>query len=134
MKTPKILVRLGRYDNSLEEAVKKFSEPLTSVRLGLGNTVKYATFKESEESYLLMISQQKDKIVTAVGYNVILTIISYSDLRNKQVADQFERETEIDLSVDVPEQIIELYDFMGIFFQAFEKQPKAAMGILRWRK
>lgn len=131
MRAPQTLVRAGRYDISLEEAVKRFREPLTSVPLGLGNTVKYATFKKAEEPYLLMVSQQKDKIVTAAGYNVMLTVTSYSDSINQLVADQFERETKIDLNIEVPEQIRRHFALMGMYLQVFEKYPKEAMDILR---
>jgi|SRR3989344_8576078 len=131
MKTPQTLVRVGRYDNSLEEAVKRFTESLVSVPVGLGNTVKYAILKKSEESYLLMVSQQKDKLVTVAGYNVMLTVTSYSDSRNQQVADQFERKTGIDLGIDVPDHIRRQSNLMGMSFQVFEKHPKAAMDVLR---
>ncbi len=97
----------------------------------MGNTVKYATFKEAEEPYLLMVSQQKDKLVTAAGYNVMLTVTSYSDSRNRQVADQFEEETGMDLSVDVPEQLRKQSALMGMSFQVFEKNPRGAMAVLR---
>ncbi len=127
------LVRVGRDDNPLEEAVKKFREPLTNVPLGLGNTVKYATFKEAKEPYLLMVSQQKDKLVTAAGYNVMLTITSYSGSKNQQVADQFEKETGIDLSLEVPEWLKRNSAMMGMSFQVFEKNPRAAMNVLRGR-
>ena len=130
MSTPKTLVRVGRYDGSLEEAVKRFREPLENIPVGLGNTVKYATFKEAEEPYLLMVSQQKEKVVTAAGYNVILTVTSYSDSRNQQVADQFDRETEIELSLGVPEQLKRHFVMMNLSFRAFEENPRAAMAIL----
>ena len=78
-----------------------------------------------------MVSQQKDKLVTAVGYNVILTVTSYLDLRNQQVADQFEKETQIDLSIDVPEWLKRNSSMIGMSFRVFEKHPKAAMDVLR---
>jgi len=131
MKTPQTLVRVGRHDNALEEAIRKFKEPLINIPVGLGNTVKYATFKEAEEPYLLMVSQQKDRLVNSAGYNVILTVTSYSELRNQQVAEQFERETKMDLNVEVPEWLKRNLGMMGISFQVFEKYPKAAMDVLR---
>ena len=102
--TPQTLVRLGRFYNSLDDAVNRCAEPLVNVPVGLGNTVKYAIFKEAKEPYLLMVSQQKDKLLAATGHNVLLTVTSYLDTRNRQVADQFEKETGIDLSIEVPEQ------------------------------
>ncbi len=128
---PQTLVRVGRFDNPLEEAVRSFGESLEPVPIGLGNTVKYATFKEAAEPYLLMVSQQKDRLVSPSGYNVILTVTSYSEQRSQQVAEQFERETEIDLNVDVPEWLKRNSAMMGISFQVFEKNPQAAMAVLR---
>lgn len=129
--TPQTLVRVGKYDNPLEEAVKRFREPLTSVLVGLGNTVKYAIFKEAEKPYLLMISQQKDKLLTSAGYNVMLTVTSYSDLRNQEVAKQFENETGIDLNIEVPELLKRNSEMMNLSFQVFEKNPQVAMVVLR---
>jgi len=131
IKTPRTLVKLGRYDDSLEEAVRKCSEPLTNVLVGLGSTVKYAVFKEATEPYLLMVSQQKDGIVTAPGYNVLLTVASYSDLRNQQVTTQFEKETGINLNIEVPEQLRRQFEMVSLSFQVFEKNPRAAMAVLR---
>lgn len=130
-KIPETLVRVGIFNKSLEDTVKKFREPLINVKLGLGNTVKYATFNETEGPYLLMVSQQKDKLVAPLGYNVILTITSYSNLRNKELSDQFERETGINLNLEVPEQLKEQFSIMNMSFQVFEKNPKVAMGVLK---
>ena len=131
IKNPQTLVKVGRYDNPLEEAVRRFREPLTSVQVGLGNTIKYATFKEAEEPYLLMVSQQKNKLVTSAGYNVILTVTSYSEDRNRKIAHQFETETRISLDLEVPEQLKRHFMMMNMSFSAFEKNPGAAMAVLR---
>ena len=130
-RTPQTLVRVGRFDSQLEEAVRKCTEPLTNVPVGLGNTVKYATFKEAEEPYLLMVSQQKDRLVNSAGYNVILTVTSYSERRSRQVSEQFERETGINLNVEVPEWLKRNSSMMDMSFQVFEKKPQAAMAVLR---
>lgn len=129
--TPQTLVRVGRFDSSLEEAVKGFRERLEPVPIGLGNTVKYAMFKEAEESYLLMVSQQKDRLINPAGYNVILTVTSYSDRRNQQVSEQFEKETTIGLNIEVPEWLKRNSEMMGMSFQVFEKNPQGAMAVLR---
>lgn len=130
-KPPQTLVRVGRFDNSLEEVVKNFHEKLEPIPFGLRNTVKYATFKEAEEPYLLIVSQQKDRLTTSIGYNTILTATSYSDRKNKEVAEQFEQETGISLDIKVPEQLRRHFRLMNMSFQVFEKNPKAAMNILR---
>jgi hypothetical protein len=130
-KVPQVLVRVGRFDNSLEDAVKKCTEPLTRARFGLGNTIKYAIFKESAEPYFLMVSQQKERIVNPMGYNVILTVASYSDSRNQQVASQFEKETGMNLGISVPDFLKKGAAIIGRSFQAFEKNPEEAMSVLR---
>ena len=88
-KIPQTLVKVGRFDNPLEEAVRKYPEPLTNVPIELGDVVKYMLFKKIEEPFLLMVSQRKDRLVTA-EYNVMLTVTSYSDSKNQQVAGRFE--------------------------------------------
>ena len=129
-KTPQTLVKVGNCKSNLEDAVKDFSEELKPVPFGLENTVKYAIFKEAKESYLLMVSQQKDKLINSAGYNTMLTISSYSDSINQQVADRFEKETGMYLSIKVPEYLRRQFAIFGMSFQAFEKNPKAAMAII----
>lgn len=129
-KTIKTLVKAGLYDNPLEKAVNNFPEQLKKVSVGLGNTIKYATFKDAGEPYLLMVSQQKDKLVSPAGYNVLLTITSYSDSRNHEIADQFEKETGINLDIEVSEQLKRFYEMIGMSFKFFEKDPKKVMDIL----
>lgn len=129
--TPQTLVKVGRFDDSLEDAVKSFEEQLEPVPIGLGNTIKYAIFKEAEEPYLLMVSQQKERLLTPPGYNVILTVTSYSDNRNEQVAEQFEKETNMNLNIEAPEWLKKHSEMMGLSFQVFEKNPELAMAVLR---
>jgi hypothetical protein len=128
---PRTLVRVGAFNGSLEGAVRNFSEKLLPIPLGLGNTVKYGLFKEAEESYLLMVFQQKEKLLTPAGYNVMLTVTSYSDGRNQEVARQFEGETGLELNLEVPEPIKRNSEMMNMSFQVFEKNPEAAMSVLR---
>lgn len=56
-----------------------------------------------------MISQQKDRIVHSLGYNVLLTITSLSDIQNLQVAAQFEQQTGLNLNIPVPGLMQEAY-------------------------
>ena len=128
---PQTLVKIGRYDLSLEEAVKKFSEPSHSTPFGSGNTIKYATFKSCERPYLLMISQQKDKILHPAGYNIIVTATSYYSSINQEAVNQFQRETGIDLNIPVPNFLIKQSYSINLCFSAFEKDPETAMNFLR---
>lgn len=45
------LLKLGRYDGSLEEVVRRYSEPLQPFNIGLGNTIKYTLFKKGKQPY-----------------------------------------------------------------------------------
>ena len=128
---PETLTRMGVFNRDLGEAVKKFSERLVYLPAGLGNTNKYILFKEENDPYLLIASQQKDKILSPSGYNTILTITSYSDKFNQEVAGKFEKETEIKLNAQVPDSWKAFYQYMNLAFQAFEKNPKAAMIFLK---
>ena len=130
-KNPQTLVKSGRYDYPLEEAVKKFREKLEPIAEILGNTVKYATFNQSQEPYLLIVSQQKHRLVTPLGYNVLLTIASRSEQRNKEISDQFELDTGIDLCIEIPESLRRMYDIIGMTFMVFERNPIVAMDILK---
>tara|TARA_Y100000310_G_C20232317_1_gene600816 strand:+ start:210 stop:623 length:414 start_codon:yes stop_codon:yes gene_type:complete len=130
-RTIQTLIKVGRYDDSLESAIINFEEPLTSVCVGSDITIKYATFKEGREPYLLMVSQARDRSLTPPGYNVMLTVTSYLDSVNREVYEQFQTETGIDLSVDVPEWLKASSTMMELSFPVFEKNPKLAMSVLR---
>jgi len=132
-RTPETLVRYGRYDSSLADAVGKCHQPLVPITSELGNTIQYAFFQDGREPYLLMMSQQKDRLVGPLGYNVVLTITSYSDKTNSQVADRFERETAIKLNIRVPEELKSNFTLMGLIFPLFEKNPREAMEALKGR-
>jgi len=129
---PKTLVRLGRFDLSLEEAVKRCAIKLTKAGMLLGNTVRYATFQEHPQNYLLMVSQQIDRIVSGGGHNTMLTVTSYHPLLNNEVADRFEGETGLYLNLAVPDSYRELIQpGIGISFRLIERNPVMAMAILR---
>lgn len=125
---PKTLVRVGAFNEDLGDVVNKFDENIFPIPFGLGNTVKYGLFNE-KESYLLMVSQQKEKLKFR-GYNVVLSITSYSEERNKQIAREFENSTGPDLNVKVPDFLKETTEFLEMGFKVFEKDPKRAMEAL----
>ncbi len=131
IKTPQTFVRVGAFRGSLEGAIRSFSEKLLPIPLGLGNTVKYGLFKETEEPYLLIVSQQKEQLLNPAGYNVILTVTSYSEKRNQEVARQFEGETGLDLGLEVPEYLRRNFEVMNRSFPIVEKNPRVAMDVLR---
>ena len=129
--SPQTLVRVGRYDKGLDDAVRGFRERLEPISFGLGNTVKYAFYQEGDSPYFLMVSQQLDRIVTPAGYNVILTVTSYAPSRNRDITEQFERETGISLNVTVPEQLKKNIWMCDATFLEFGKNPRASMNFLK---
>lgn len=126
---PQTLVKVGRYDKGLDEAVKTFQERLEHISFGLGNTIKYAFYK-TINPYLLMVSQQKDLILTS-GYNTMLTVTSYSHSINREVTEKFERETGISLNVGVPEYLMKNRWLCDATFLEFGKNPRGAMDFLK---
>jgi len=131
IKTVQTLVKAGKSDLSLEAAVKNFNEKLFPAKSILGNTTQFAFFKEDYDSYLLMVSQPKEKPATPLDYNILLTVTSYSDKKNQEIAYQFEKETKINLNVPVPEQLKNLFANLNLSFKVFEKNPQEAMAIMR---
>lgn len=125
---PETLAKFSLYNGRLEEAVSRLTNPLKIVEFGLGNTVKYAGHNSSsEEPYLLMVSQEKNRRVSPWGYNTILTITSLSDPTNRQVSDRFESETGIRFNIEIPANMKEIYSLMGKVFPLFLKDPQKFM-------
>jgi len=131
LKQATTLVKAGEFNSSLEEAVKKFRDKLEPVTVGLGNTVKFAIFKESAEPYFLMIAQQKDKIINEYGYNVSMNITSYSDDKNEQLYRDFISDTGMSLDITPPSILTAGMGMWNMCFSIFEKNPKKAMVILK---
>ena len=69
--------------------------------------------------------------ISLAGYNTLLSVTSYSDKRNKDVADKFENETGISLRVNVPSFLEEMFSSLGLTFPIFEKNPSKAMEFLK---
>jgi len=128
---PQTLVRLGVLDSSLEGAVRNSREDLIQMKGGLGNSVKYGLLKEGDEPYLLMISQQRDILKSPAGYKVVLTITSYSDERNQDVAREFEGDTNLDLGLEVPELLQRQYNVCNMLFPIYEEIPEGVRAV--WR-
>ena len=114
------LVKLGRYNLPLEEAIKGFQEPL--IRLGGRDDVKkYFIHYKNKDPYFLIVSQLMMR-VREEEHNIILIITSYSDLRNQEIVNQFEKQTIIDLCMKVSEEMVKLYSFMGKPFEKYSKK------------
>src|SRR3989344_2329514 len=118
---PQTLIKGARFDSPLEEAVKGFTEPLVHIQSGLGNVTKYAVF--NKKPYLLVVSQQIDKLLSHQGYNVLLTVTSYSEQVNNGVKIRFENETGIIFNIEVSESLKERSEIFNFVLPIFEKNP-----------
>ncbi|HEA46528.1 MAG TPA: hypothetical protein ENH99_01980 [Candidatus Pacearchaeota archaeon] len=115
---PETLVKVGLYQDPLSDAVKRSSEDLFEIPFGSGDNIKYVSLNKGP--YFLMVSQPKDRIPSPAGYNVILSVVSRSLDRNREIADKFERETGIDLGLEVPKLLQTHMDSMNSLFGFLE--------------
>jgi hypothetical protein len=107
------LVKVGKLDNPLEEAVKKSRESFIQIPLNLiANAIKYASVNKSPY-YMLMVSQNKDKSLSSKDYNTILTATSYSNKINTEIAEKFEYDIGMTLHMQVPEFLQKNFDIMS---------------------
>jgi hypothetical protein len=128
MDMPKTLTKVAVLYDDLESRVKKFSKEAKPVAVGFGNTLKYGLYNENPP-YLMMVSQQKDKILNAQGYNLILTITSDSDNLNNQIYEDFRQKTNMELR-EASESLAEMMQAVGVSFVVFKKYGQKAMDVL----
>ena len=130
-KYPVTLVRAGFLDSPLMERVSASTVPLVPIRSMVGNTDQYGAFVQDNPHYLLMVSQQRDRIRNTYGSNLALTVTSRSHTKNEAVARRFLQETGLDLSLSVPEAVRSMYQGIAMAFLVLEKKPEQAMAVLR---
>lgn len=130
---PTTLTRVSVFRGDLEKAIRNFSYEFKPIKVGLGNTRKYALYKEGNRPYLLMISQQIDRQITnleGIEYNTILTVTSRYPERNKKVSEKFQERTEIDF-IQAPKKLATMMQGLGLSFTVFERYGESAMNVLR---
>ncbi len=127
---PTTLVKVGVFNGTLEESVKKFHPLIQPISFGLGNTNKYGIFENTEHPYLFIIAQQKQKILSPEGYNTSLSITSYNEKRNLRLAKKFRNLSGIELNIEVPEWFKQNAEVLNQAFEIFEKHPLDAMRFL----
>jgi len=110
----KTLYRCGKEDIDLERAVKGMPGFL-KIPVGLKGTLKYAKFGDNKE-YMIMISRQTDGSLSPAGHNTSLTVTSYSDKLNREVAEEFERKLGISLDLDPPKGMENILELMNHAF------------------
>lgn len=128
-KPPRTLVRAGIYAGELSEAVAESSVGLREVTFSLGNVVKYVAYDSGKEPHLTIVSQQIDKKLSPGGYNTQLSVTSFSDSRNEQVANRFERETGMNFVIGSPKGLVALMQNLNFMFPIFLKGPEAALAL-----
>ena len=118
--SPKTIVKIGRYDLPLKDAVRKFEEPLTLFPIGFGNTVKYRILKNNENPYLLIVSQKKEMIIdTKTGHNTILTVTSRSHKMNSDISQKFQEQTGMIFNIPVPDYMINIFKILNLALPTF---------------
>ena len=130
---PETLTKIGIFDGDLESTVMKFNPKIMCMPLGSQEVIKYALYEESPEPYLLMISQQKQKLSSYIGnilHNTTLTITSDSEKLNQKIYENFEQKTGISL-LDAPEEYARLMKNIGSAFSVFKEKGLAAMIFLQ---
>ena len=128
---PTTLIKTGIFNGDLESSVKRFNPNMEYLSVGLGNTNKYAIYDTQGDHYLLIIAQQKDKLISPTGHNTSLSITSYKDKKNIKIAKKFSNLSGIDLDLETPDWFKKNLQSMNLAFPIFEKNPEAAMKFLK---
>lgn len=102
-KHPQALVRIGRYDLDIAEAIQKSSERLEIMEKSNGR-VKYGVFRQSSDPYLIIVEQKKE-VCIGKEHNIEVTVSSNSKFKNQIIAERLIRETGISLDLPVPEAL-----------------------------
>jgi hypothetical protein len=126
---PRTLVKTAAFNGELAEALQKSLLPLRPVEFSLGNVNKFLAYEVNEQPYLLIVAQQKDKVLAPAGYNVTFSVTSYSDDRNQSLSHKFSRETGISFNITPPRSLVELISKTDIVFPLFLGDPSGVLKI-----
>ena len=113
---PQTLVRTGVFYDNIEDLIGYCILDFISAPSRLGNSKIYISFNPSGNPYLMIVSQQIDRKLNLYGYNVSLTVTSFSRKRNNELADQFEAETGIELKLRTPRNVIKYFQDVNLVF------------------
>ena len=108
---PITLTKVSKIDRNLGETVK--SSNINFFELSLGDPLnKKYTYLDKKDKYMIMVSKNQEGVNPDYGYNLILTITSYSNKQNEDIANNFQDETEIELK-KAPESLEKMMNKMG---------------------
>ncbi len=110
------LFRVGKYDFPedtvgehglpIEDVVRKFRLPMQRADSLPGGEGKYHFIRRGSDGLYVQFSIYKNPADTRpYKHNVFLMVASFSNQTNREIADQFERETGISLKLEVPEEL-----------------------------
>src|SRR3989338_3317544 len=109
VQTARTLVKSARFDSLLELCIRKLPHPVHRIGLGVGNVCKYLVYDSGQNPFILIAAQQKDiNVTTPQGYNLTLSVTSYADAQNQELAEQFSRETGVEFNVKPPTSLVAL--------------------------
>ena len=111
----KTLLRVGKYvfpEDTVREhglpigdVVGKFRLPMQRADSLPGGQGKYHFIRRGSDGLYVQFSIYKNPERQPYQHNVFLMVASSSNRTNKEIADQFERETGISLKLEVPEEL-----------------------------
>ncbi|MDP2947592.1 MAG: hypothetical protein Q8N88_05750 [Nanoarchaeota archaeon] len=101
---PRTLVKIGKTNVHLEDVMDGFSYSLFPHNENY-NSRTYACF-DDDTPFLLLVSQEKNLRPSIIGHNTAITVTSYSNWVNRNIIEQFERETKIDFNLKLPQNFV----------------------------
>ncbi len=119
------LCKVGRYEGRLEEAIYKSSELLKQTASPDREIRTFASFSSGTGPYFLMVSQKSGND----DLNAYIAVISYSDEKNKEVADRFKAETGVVLEFQ-REDLKRIISRLELLFPEFERNPGEVISLL----
>ena len=90
------LTRVSKVDEDLEEITNSSGIDFSEFPVGDPLNKKYV-FLNKEDSYAIIVSKNLEGVHPKYGYNLILTITSYSSEQNEKVARKFGKKTGVKL-------------------------------------
>lgn len=110
---PRTLAKIGKASVHLEDVIDGFSY-LLFPHNDTYNSKTYACF-DDDMPFLLLVSQEKNLRPSIIGHNTAITITSYSDWVNRNIIEQFERETKIDFNLKLPQNFVRSAQYAELF-------------------
>lgn len=121
------LVKASNFSRDLRDVAGRSSIRMHIQPIGLGNVHKYLGYGLGNEPYLLIVSQKKDKVLSSEGHNLSFSVTSYANAQNREIADQFSRETGVPFNVKPADRLVSLLTNLDVIFPLFLRSPETVL-------